>query len=1316
MEVMPKPLKEQLDIIYRPHPLLPAADCQFRQQEWRQGMTVREILLANNIDPHQLIVIVLDDRLLTVDEWDSICPRPGQIINVKAEVADGGGGGGSNPLQIVAMIALVVVAVAFVQPELLAFGAELGMSSAVAAGFAAGGTAVFMIAGSMVINSIFAAQTPAMSLGSTSGQYSQASPSYSLTGGQNRMRPYESMPVVMGSHRFVPDLASKPYTEYHGEDQYLYQIFHLGLSSLYISDWKIGTNPISNYSDYSWQYQNEYGNINGFPNNVDSTAGAALENSAGWITRTTSPNTYRIGIDIEGTLYYANDSGGMDATSVQIRVQYRPAGAGYWIDPAYILTTGNGFTSGSYQPYYVKLIHHRSIFGRRTWTDTYEISKAEYDAGIANPEYDEDGNIIANTNYELRWRFVAGSGGTVIVSGNSQTTRRSTLLIDVPVGTYDVRVIRETGDSTDARRQDKTSWSTLRSYQVDPAANSGKYAGQNRQGIVIRASEQLNGTISQMSCMASANALYWNGAWRWGGTSNPAHWFMDFAKGRFDSNGNLLYGIGLSDSQIDLAGLAAWANFCAAEGLTFNAVLDRNQSAADMLNGIAKCGFASPTWASGKLGVVWDARNASPVMAFGMGNIIRGSFEVSYITEQLAEEIIVRYINPDKDWTQDEVRVDVPGVTNPQRTSTIDLFGCTNQAMAGKFANYLAAQQYYRKRRIKWDSDFEGFVAGRGDVVLLSHDLTQWGYSGRIVSVTGNVLTLDRTVPRNGATEYFMLKRPDGTMTTYSAVAGSGESSTITLTSTPSFQVDCLPMDHIWFFSPLATPGKKVKILSVTPSSDSRVQVIATDEDPEFYAAWDGSWRAPVQQSLLQNNKPVITGIAIDERLTLIDLGRVGTRVTITVSVKNTFERITVRYKMNGVWQKQDTYTGTIEFDTASYGRIDIQATAINGVFYSGQFNHTGQILGKSAPPANVVNLGFETSGNSANLTFSPPTDLDVMIGGSLSVRYSSSQTGATWNNSTPLLDAAMPANRVQVPLLVGTYLAKWLDSSGNYSKTEALVVNTVDSGLLTMNVVGQLNDGSTWPGTFGGLIYDRSMGGIKLNSLGLIDGQGLIDDWAPLDSLGGLVADGTYTLTSTIDIGRVATSRLTPSIVWNAFVSTDLIDSRGIVDSWVDVDGLGDPLDNRLDSIDSWDDIDGQNLSSVHVTMEISTSVDNATWTAWKRVVIGDYSFRYLKTRIKVDSSLSYMNALVTSAALNVDMPDRVEAGNDLTAPASAYTVTYAAPFQVAPALAVTGQGMQTGDFFTISSKTTSGFTITFKNSAGTAVSRTFDYIAKGY
>jgi hypothetical protein len=78
--------------------------------------------------------------------------------------------------------------------------------------------------------------------------------------------------------------------------------------------------------------------------------------------------------------------------------------------------------------------------------------------------------------------------------------------------------------------------------------------------------------------------------------------------------------------------------------------------------------------------------------------------------------------------------------------------------------------------------------------------------------------------------------------------------------------------------------------------------------------------------------------------------------------------------------------------------------------------------------------------------------------------------------------------------------------------------------------------------------------------------------------------------------------------------------------------------------------------------------------------------------------------------------MPDRVSAGNDLASGAGAYSVTFSPAFKVTPAIGISAQNLQQGDFYEITSKSASGFTITFKNSGGTAVSRTFDYVAKGY
>jgi hypothetical protein len=90
--------------------------------------------------------------------------------------------------------------------------------------------------------------------------------------------------------------------------------------------------------------------------------------------------------------------------------------------------------------------------------------------------------------------------------------------------------------------------------------------------------------------------------------------------------------------------------------------------------------------------------------------------------------------------------------------------------------------------------------------------------------------------------------------------------------------------------------------------------------------------------------------------------------------------------------------------------------------------------------------------------------------------------------------------------------------------------------------------------------------------------------------------------------------------------------------------------------------------------------------------------------------------NIAVTGLSVTVDMPDRTEAGEDIASGAGAYAVTYVLPFMVPPALGITAQDMATGDYYSITGKTAAGFSITFRNAAGTAISRTFDYFARGY
>ena len=78
--------------------------------------------------------------------------------------------------------------------------------------------------------------------------------------------------------------------------------------------------------------------------------------------------------------------------------------------------------------------------------------------------------------------------------------------------------------------------------------------------------------------------------------------------------------------------------------------------------------------------------------------------------------------------------------------------------------------------------------------------------------------------------------------------------------------------------------------------------------------------------------------------------------------------------------------------------------------------------------------------------------------------------------------------------------------------------------------------------------------------------------------------------------------------------------------------------------------------------------------------------------------------------------MESRAEAENDVVSGTGTKAITFGKPFFQTPAIGISAENMTTGDFYTISSKSKTGFSIAFTNSSSSGISRTFDYVAQGY
>ena len=93
------------------------------------------------------------------------------------------------------------------------------------------------------------------------------------------------------------------------------------------------------------------------------------------------------------------------------------------------------------------------------------------------------------------------------------------------------------------------------------------------------------------------------------------------------------------------------------------------------------------------------------------------------------------------------------------------------------------------------------------------------------------------------------------------------------------------------------------------------------------------------------------------------------------------------------------------------------------------------------------------------------------------------------------------------------------------------------------------------------------------------------------------------------------------------------------------------------------------------------------------------------------------YVSPEITQLSVKVDMPDRIERGDDLTVPVAGTTVTFSPQFKEIPAVAITIQDGDVDDRIEFTSKTAGEFTFKVYNGTSAAyVERTFDYIASGY
>jgi len=863
---------ESARLVSMPHALL-ADGREVCFAEFLPRETLGAYVLRNAIAiPTGPVYVHHNGYLVPEHLWARLIPRPGDLVTIRARMQ--GGGGGNKVLRTVALVAIAVASAGAGAWAASAYGAYAGAAAGtVTTGMAVAGAAAasaVMIGGSLLVNALIPLPKPVTA---KLAQQESDAPSFTIGAASNRARPFEPMMFVFGRHKVYPDLAGNPHTFYYGDDQFLNQAFHFGLQQdLEISDLRIGDTDILSYQGVTIQRSDYTGQLSIVPDNVDTLAGFDLLYVDGWTARTTPKDVYHVQLELVAALYNINaQTGAFEPRSVEVAIEYRSYPEGNW-------TPVGGYTDPIYATHYWALGKYKEQESGDSGALRYweQIRFGSLNAGdhVNGEQYqecrmvetgsgDNYGQVQVCVTYEWRWLphpfqlgrpwsgvapdpligYTTNTG--VKLTGSSNKPVRITISFNTGHGQYEVRLRKMQPDVSTNTESNAVSVAQIRAYQDTPT----DYTGQARLGIRLRASAQLNGSINQLSAMVQAHCWVWTGAaWEWRATSNPAWWFLYFSVGMSDAAGNRLWGAGLAAEQIDYQGIFAWAAWCESKGLTFDYVLTQQKTAHEMLTMIARAGRASYTWQSGKLGVIWDAANQPHVGIVGPFNIKAGSFEVSY-ADATVDEIIGTFINPARNWEADEIRVAVPGAPRLNSPQKFELEGTISPELAARETNLIAASQLFHRRRVVWEMDIEGMMCTRGDVVQASHDLTVWGYSGRLKGGTRQLLILDRFVPITGAPAWMTLRTPHGAMANIQVGWTAGETDRVNVLSAwpagflaPDEITDTYTsaLDFAWQFDPLTTPGRRLKIVHVQPLNDEGVRFEAVDDDPNYYnAEWN---------------------------------------------------------------------------------------------------------------------------------------------------------------------------------------------------------------------------------------------------------------------------------------------------------------------------------------------------------------------------------------------------------------------------------------------------------------------------------------------
>ncbi len=1337
-------------VIVSPHPF----SVRTEQAEVAAGTSVADILATVQPDEYlrRHAHVYLKGEYLPRKMWKRVYPKAGASLHVR--MAPSGGGRGKNPLRTILSIA-VMAASPFLSAGLTGvFGAAAGRFI----------TAGVNLVGRLAVNALAPPPKPRFAAGR------KESPTLFIQGARNSVVPFGRVPKVLGRHRFVPPLGALPYTETVGNDQYLRMLFVWGYGPLQISDLKIGETPLGEFD--SVEIETREGREDDAP--LTLYTGSVLQNdlhlnlkqSGGYVVRTTEADADELSVDITlpRGLFKFNSNNNRIAASVHVEVQYSPAGMNTWSAGAEDYMALGSRTSGAFtrpgpytynnQAYTVtridRLVMDKASGALKILAGAPKRQMIDADAAqapavpegyhpIARVERrSSDAAVIPSTritderdpaqmgvSFEAAGDFLATSSGVAdtldIAAGGLKfkgiyliakrtAALRQSVGFKVPKGQYDVRMRRLTPDAALDTVFDETHWTAIRTVRY---ASPVRMKNLAMTAIRIKATDQLQGVVDRFNGVVHSILPDWNGtAWTEQVTSNPASLFR-----------HVLQGVGnarpLADTRIDLSRIEAWHEACALQGREFNAVIDYDISVREMLEDIAATGRASPTLIDGKWSVVEDKPQSVPVQHFTPRNTF--NFKGGKSFEDLPQALRIRFINRERGYLQDERLVydDAYTEETASKYETLELNGVTDPQQAWKDGRYHIATARLRPETYSFQADIEHIVCTRGDLVRFSHDVPMFGISSarvKSVAISGDYATgvvLDAVVEMEASKSYTLrCRKADGSSVILPLVTQTGKTRDLVFLDNVLLEAGPHAGD-LALFGESGTESVELVVKSIEPGPDLSARITCVDAAPAIHLADIGvipafSSQITVPPELRRPPAPVLAEVQSGEETLIRHTdGSFTARIMITLEQPLFEKPLSLQAMIRAADETQFRPAAVLTASQDSLSITDITEGEIYDiqlryVTASGSLSQPlliagHRVTGTASLPSDVGNLSLNVLGDTAHLSWMAVGDIDL---NHYVLRYAPDVSGVLWSNAVDIImQVSRDATSVSLPAASGTYLMKAVDVGGRMSENAAAVVSTI-AGLSGYNAVMTVNESPAFAGARTGV----GLSGQVLQ----LEGGDSIDDWAGIDALSNtdigettLLTEGSYVFEGVSDLGAVYTSRLMATMV------VDGLDVNSSIDTWDDFD--------EAEYFDQ--DVDPSLWS---VSLQLSTTEDDPSgtpaWSSWAPFVIGDYTARAFRFRVLLQSHAVNVTPALSYLAVDIDMPERTASARNIASNAAGSAVGFDIPFRAVPVISVTAQNMATGDYYAITSPSASGFSIRFFNSAGTGISRNFDYLAVGY